>query len=159
MKPARLLLCALAAFCFLGFKRKEMPVTVRFYAEARAADTERFATPIELRHPPRSAFIEKIPTIHERHIKSVYPFPAADGTSGCAFELDPSGRLALDVVSTDRRGTSLVAFVSTKGGAHQVIDMVIDRTVKDGIITIQRGLTELEIAALTKQWPAMKAKK
>ena len=155
MKSARLLVCALAALSCLGFGQREYAVTVRFFAEAKAADTERFATPIELRNPPRAAFIEKIPTIHERHIKSVYPFPAADGTSGCAFALDPSGRLALDVVSTDRRGTSLVAFVSTKGGTHQVIDMVIDRTVKDGIITIQRGLTELEIAAITKQWPAM----
>ncbi len=159
MKSARFVVCALAALCFLGFGRKEFAVSVRFFAEAQAADTDRFATPVELRNPPRPAFIEKVPTIHERHIKAVFPFAAADGTSGCSFALDASGRLALDVVSTDRRGTSLIAFVSTKTGTHQVIDMVIDRTVKDGIITIQRGLTDLEIAAITKQWPVMAAKK
>jgi len=155
MTSIRLLLCALAAFGCLGFGRKPFQVSVRFFAEARALDSDRFATPVEMRHPPRSAFIEKVPTIHERHIKSVFPFPVSDGTYGCAFQLDASGRLALEVVSTDRRGSSLVAFVSTKGGTHQVIDMVIDRTVKDGIVTIQRGLTELEVTAITKQWPGM----
>jgi hypothetical protein len=159
MQTARLFLCALAALCFLGFGRKEFPITVRFHAEARGVEAGRFSSPVELRHPPRSALVEKIPTIHERHIKAVYPFAAADGTSGCAFELDASGRLALDVVSTEKRGSSLVAFVATKAGTHQVIDMVIDRTVKDGIITIQHGLTDLEIAAITKQWPVMQARK
>jgi hypothetical protein len=159
MNRACLACCLLAALCCLGFGRKEYAVTVRFFAETRGLDANRFSSPVVLRHPARAAFIEKIPTIHERHIKAVYPFPAPDGTSGCAFELDASGRLALDVVSTERRGSSLVAFVSTKTGTHQVIDMVIDRTVKDGIITIQSGLTELEIAAITKQWPAMQEKR
>jgi hypothetical protein len=158
MSSIRLLLCALAACCFLGFGRKDFTLTVRFYAEARGVDSGRFSSPVELRHPPRAAFIDKIPTIHERHIKAVYPFAAADGTSGCAFQLDASGKLALDVLSTERRGASVVAFVATKAGTHQVIDMVIDRTVKDGIITIQHGLTELEIATITKQWPVMRAK-
>jgi hypothetical protein len=156
MISARFALCALAALCSTGFGRKEPSITVRFFAEARGIDSGRFSSPVNLRHPPRAAFIEKIPTIHERHIKAVYPFTADDGSAGCAFELNPSGRLALDVVSTERRGSSLVAFVGTKTGTHQVIDMVIDRTVKDGIVTIQRGLTEMEIAAITKQWPAMR---
>jgi hypothetical protein len=159
MKSARLLFCVVAALCCAGFGRKEFAISVRFYAEPRGVDSGRFASPVTLRNPPRAAFIEKIPTIHERHIKSVYPFAAPDGTSGCAFELDASGRLALDVLSTERRGSSVVAFVATKGGTHQVIDMVIDRTVKDGIITIQRGLTELEVAAITRQWPVMEGKK
>lgn len=155
MNFARLLLCALIACCCTGFTKKKYAVTVRFHAEARALDSERFSSPVQLRHPPRSAFIEKLPTIHERQIKAVYPFTASDGSAGCAFQLDPSGRLALDVLSTERRGSSVVAFVSTKNATHQVIDMVVDRTVRDGIITIPKGLTELEIAAITKQWPMM----
>ena len=157
MHLVRLTALLLFALGCLGFQRKEYPVQVRFFAEANRNDTERFATPIELRNPKRSTFIEKIPAISERNIKAIYPFRAADGTMGCAFKLDASGRVNLDVVSTERRGSSLVAFVSTKAGTHQVIDMVIDRTVKDGIITIQRGLTELEIVAITKQWPTLNA--
>lgn len=148
-----------AALCCLGFGRKEYAVTVRFFAEANRNDTERFASPIVFRNPPRAAFIEKIPAISERNIREVFPFRANDGTMGCAFRLDPSGRVNLDVVSTERRRSSMVAFVATKTGTHQVIDMVIDRTVSDGIISIQRGLTDLEIAAILKQWPPKKGRK
>ena len=158
MHFSRLAFLALAALCCLGFGRKEFAVTVRFFAEANRNDTERFSSPIQFRNPPRAAFVEKVPSISERNIKAVYPFRANDGTMGCAFRLDDSGRVNLDVVSTERRGSSMVAFVSTKGGTHQVIDMVIDRTVSDGIISIQRGLTELEIAAIVKQWPPAKVK-
>jgi hypothetical protein len=155
MKFPGLLVGALAALCCLGFGRKQPLITVRFFAEANKADTDRFASPVEFRNPPRQAYVEKIPTIHERHIKAVYPFPAPDGSMGCAFQLDASGRLNLFAVSTERRGTSIVAFVSTKGGTHQVIDMIVDRTVNDGIITIQSGLTDLEIAAIIKEWPVI----
>ncbi len=136
--------------------RREYPVNVRFFAEANKADTERFATPIKLENPPRETFMQKIPVISERNVKAIFPFRADDGSLGCAFKLDDSGRINLDVVSTERRGTSLVAFIGTKQGSHQVIDMVIDRTVRDGIIVIQRGLTQGEVEAMRKQWPGWK---
>lgn len=151
-------LAALAGLLFLGMAAK-IPVTVRFFVEANAQDTERFASPITLRNPPRQAFIEKFPTVHERLIRAIYPFQAADGSWGCAFKLNESGRLNLEVLSTDKRGRSIVAFVGTKAGSHQVIDMQIDRPIHDGIIMIPYGLTELEVAALTKEFPIMGAEK
>lgn len=148
----RLLLPVLALVCFSAAAKKGPELTVRFHAEANQQDTERFASPAQLRFPPRSVFIEKVPTLSERHIKAIFPFKAPDGTWGCAFQLDGSGRLALEVLSTDRKGTSLVVFVSTKNQTHQVIDMLVDQRVTDGVVTVQHGLTDLEIAMLRKQY-------
>ena len=122
-------------------------ITVRFYVEANPRDTEAFSTPITFTNPPRQAFIEKV--------RSMYPFQAADGTWGAAFLLDNKGRIELEAASTLRRGSSMVVFVVTKHGIHQVVDMVIDKPVRDGIITIPKGLTELEIRALAKEYKLM----
>lgn len=155
MKRYFRLFLPILALCFVAFAKKQPDVTVRFHAEANRMDGERFSTPAQLKYPPRQTFLQRIPAISERQIKAIYPFQAADGTWGCAFMLNPSGRLALEVLSTDRRGSSVVAFVSTKTGTHQVIDMQIDKVITDGIITIQHGLTELEVAALQKAFPAI----
>ncbi len=157
-KPSLLLLGSLFACLFLGMAKKS-EVTVRFYAEANKMDTDRFAKPLTFRNPPREGYVENVPTIHEKFIKAVYPFQAPDGSWGCAFKLDHSGRLNLEVLSTERRGTSLVAFFGTKKGAHQVVELLIDKPIRDGIISIPSGLTELEIAAITKEWPVLGQKK
>ncbi|MCE9610439.1 MAG: hypothetical protein K8R23_09625 [Chthoniobacter sp.] len=155
MKLLLRLLPALLALACLGMARKQV-ITVRFYAEANARDGEPFSKPVKFQNPPREAFIERVPSINERSIKSMYPFPAADGTWGAAFLLDNKGRIDLEVLSTEKRGSSLVVFVVTKTGVHQVIDMLIDKPVRDGIISIPRGLTELEIQTLSKEYPVMK---
>jgi hypothetical protein len=134
-------------------------ITVRFFAEANPNDTEKFARPIKFRNPEREGFIENVPSIHERYIKAIYPFQARDGTWGCAFQLDNSGRINLEVLSTERRGSSLVVFVSTKGGTHQVVELLVDKPIRDGIISIPNGLTEMEIGALTKAFPTIGQKK
>ncbi len=158
MKIALRFLPAVLALACLGMGSKPS-VSVRFYAEANARDGASFSTPVQLHFPERAAHIEKIPAVNERNIKAIYPFQAADGSWGASFTLDESGRFRLETVSTDRRGSSMVVFVSTKNGVHQVIDMIIDKPVRDGIITIPRGLTELEMAALTKEFPPMVGKK
>jgi len=158
MKTTLPLLPALLGLMFLGMAAK-IPITVRFYAEANPQDTDRFAAPIQFRNPPRAAFIEKLPSVHEREVRAIYPFQAADGTWGCSFALDESGRIDLEVLSTNMRGRSVVAFVGTKAGTHQVVDMQIDKPIHDGIITIPFGLTELEIAALSGEYPIIGQKK
>jgi len=153
-RPLLATLVALIAFASLGMAKKKYEVTVRFYGEANANDSERFAKPIKLTNPARDAFIQQIPAISERNIKAIYPFAADDNSMGCAFLLDESGRIGLEVLSSDQRGKSVVAFVSSTKTkyTHQVIDMVIDKPVKDGIISIPRGLTDLEVDAMRKQW-------
>lgn len=152
-------LLALLACAFLGMSQKQPAITVRFYAEANKMDTDRFAKPLTFRHPAREGYIENVPSIHERNIKAVYPVKASDGSWGCTFQLDNSGRINLEVLSTERRGTSLVAFAGTKTGVHQIVELLIDKPILDGIIFIPNGLTEMEIAAITKSWPVIGQKK
>ena len=130
-------------------------IMVRFHIEANARDGQPFAMPVEFRNPPRKGFMAQIPAISERNIDAVFPYPAADGTFGCAFKLDNFGRTSLEEMSLSNRGASVVAFVSTAKGRHQVIDMIVDKVIRDGIITIPSGLTQLEIDMLTKEFDVM----
>lgn len=156
MNFARRLLPAVLALASLAMGRQP-EVSVRFHAEANPRDGEAFSKPVQLHNPDRQAFIEKVPSISEQSIKAMYPFQAKDGSWGAAFKLDNKGRLDLEVLSGERRSSSMVIFVVTKKGIHQVIDVVIDRKIRDGVITIPQGLTELEVAALKKQYGALTA--
>ena len=156
MKSAPRLFLLLLALAGLGMAKKPS-VTVRFYAEANARDGEPFSKPITLHNPERQAYIERVPSVSEQSIKAMYPFQVTDGSWGACFKLDNKGRLDLEAVSGERKGSSMVIFVVTPKGIHQVVDVVIDRKVRDGVITIPRGLTELEIAALKKEYGAMTA--
>ncbi|MEP6669995.1 MAG: hypothetical protein ABJF10_12625 [Chthoniobacter sp.] len=158
MKTSIYLLGALLGLSALGMGDKT-PVSIRFYAEANPQDTDKFATPIHLENPPRDAYIEKIPVLNERMIKAIYPFKAPNGTWGCAFKLDHDGRIGLEVMSSSRRGTSVVAMLSTKAHSRILIDMLVDKPIRDGVISIPYGFTELEIAVLSKEWPVIGAKK
>ncbi len=149
---------ALFACASLGMAKKP-EVTVRFFEEAKELDGDRFSRVITFKHPPRQGYITSIPSVHEGMIKAVYPFQAPDNTWGCTFFLNANGQMALDVVSTSRKGSTLVAFLSTKNGTHQVCELLIDKRVTDGIISIPNGLTELEVAALTQSWPVIGQKK
>ena len=156
MKSAfRFLSLTVLALAFLGMAQKPPGIIVRFFVEANKQDSETFSTPITLKNPPRSAFIEKIPAVSERSFRAIFPFRAADGTWGCAFKLDDQGRLDLDTVSSSKRGFAIVPLVITKAGKHQFSEMVIDRSVKDGIISIPSDLTELEMAELKKSYPVI----
>ena len=153
MRIAPLLLIALALGS-LGFVKKKA-ITVRFHIEANERDGQPFAMPVKFRNPPRDGFMTQIPAISERNITAIFPFPAPDGTFGCAFKLDNFGRTALEEMSLSNRGSSVVAFVGTKTGPHQVIDMVVDKVIRDGIISIPSGLTQLEIVALEKEFKVL----
>src|SRR4051794_848057 len=105
---SRLLACSLLLLGFTGMAQGP-GLLVRFFVEANAQDTERFATPLEVHNPPRSIYVERVPTVSERNIKGMFPFRAPDGTWGCAFQLDPSGRLSLYTISNENRGRTIVA--------------------------------------------------
>ena len=155
MKSSLRFLPLVLALACLGMGHKHA-TTVRFFAEANARDGEAFSVPIKLTSPPREIYIERVPSLSEMNIKGVYPFQANDGSWGSYFILDQKGRIDLEVLSTQRRGTAIVAFVGTAKGVHQVVDMVIDKPVTDGVIAIPRGLTEGEVKALSKEFPVIK---
>ncbi len=151
----RSILAAFAVFAFAvpasGMSGKPA-LTVRFHTEANPRDGESFAAPVKLAYQRRAAYLNRVPAFSELQIAGIYPFPAGDGTWGCVFKLTPQGRIRLETLSSESRGSALVVFVGTKGGQHQVIDMVIDRQVSDGVITVPRGLTELEVLAMRKKF-------
>lgn len=130
-------------------------VTVRFHSEANRNDTSSFAAPLKLMYAQREAHMNKVPEFSERNIKAIFPWKTSDGTWGCAFKLNESGRIRLETISSDNRGAAMVVFIGTKQGMHQVIDMVIDRPITDGIVAVPRGITDIEMLVLKKQFKVL----
>lgn len=150
----RWILLVLALFCIAAGK-KQPPFTVRFFHETNTRDGSSFGFEAQLQYPPRKTFLNKIPIVSEQNVVAVYPFAASDGSQGCAFKLDELGRINLDTLSVEKRGSSLVAVVN----GRQVLDLLIDKRISDGIITIPFGLSEADIAMATKAFPVMGAEK
>lgn len=151
MNALRFPLTMLAALTLCGMARKP-PLSVRFHLETVGAAGPPFAIPAKFSNPPREGFIATVASISDRNIVGIYPAPAADGTWGCAFKLDDRGKFALETLSREHRGSSLVGFIATKSGTHQLPELLIDQPVTDGIIYLPRGLTGAEIVALRKQF-------
>lgn len=126
-------------------------ISLRFHLEAKEVDTEKFATPIKLEYARREAFVSKIPALSEMDVQRIHAFTAEDGTYGCVFYLDNHGKLALDTLSIQNRREALVVFLN----GRQVMDMLIDKRISDGVITIPFGLAGAEIEALQKVFKPM----
>lgn len=140
-----------------GFARKPT-MNIRFHVEAVGNAGGSFTVPARFVNPPRAGFLESVPVATDKNIDAIYPVLNPDGSFGCAFQLDRSGSIGLRTTSTDRRGASLVAFISTKTGTHQLVDLQIDKPIVDGIIYIPRGISAGEMAELEKLFPRIKAK-
>ena len=151
MKPTARFALILLAAASLGMSSKPK-VTVRFHSEANRNDTSSFAAPVKLAYAQREAHINRVPEFSERNIVAIFPWKTADGTWGCAFKLNESGRIRLETITSDNRGAAMVAFIGTKAGMHQVIDMVIDKPISDGIVSMPRGITDVEMLVLKGQF-------
>jgi hypothetical protein len=139
--------------CPAAFGMANKPkVTVRFHVETNALDGESVSKPLRLRYAQRDVHVSRIAAFSEQNIRSIYPYRTTDGSWGCAIQLDTQGTIRLDTLSNEARGSAMVVFVATKQGVHQVVDMVIDRNVNDGVLTIPRGLTDGEIAIFRQQF-------
>lgn len=147
---------AALALCASAFAGSQKPkVSVRFHPEVNPNDGTSFAMPVKLHYLRRDAHLSRVPAMNEKQIKAIYPFPADDGTYGCHFQFDEQGRIRLETMSSEQLNTALVLFVSTKSGQHQVIDMLIDKPVTNGAITIPRGLTPAEVVVMKMQFPVI----
>ncbi len=127
---------------------------VRFHLLANKTDSEKFAKPITLQHSGEQVYIAIMPTIHEQDIIAHYPFEVADGTWGTSFYLNNHGRMSLDAFSIERRGQPLIVFVN----GRQLTELLIDKRISDGIITIPSGLTAEDIAIFAKEFKLAGAK-
>jgi hypothetical protein len=147
-------LLAFTAVSALGMSQKPK-VTVRFHAETNPNDTSTFSMPAKLMYAQRAATLGRVPVLSERDIKAIFPFKTTDGSYGCVFQFDEQGRIRLEQVSSSQQGTALVTYVATKAGQHQVADMLVDRPVTNGRITVPRGLTEIEVSVMKKQFKVL----
>jgi len=153
MRFTRFLL-PLLALAFLAAAHKPK-LTIRFHIEAHSSSGSAFAIEAPLPGSTKTLSISKIADISENDVAAIFPFPADDGTMGCALKLDNHGQIILASISQEYRGTLLLGFVNGRA----VTAMLIDRKVLDGIITIPRGLTPDEIALMKKAFPTLGEKK
>jgi hypothetical protein len=148
MPALRLAVLAAALLC-LGGATKPV-VDVRIHALGTAAEAPTFAIPATLLNGT-PVFLARMPLLSQREIKAVYPFVAADGSHGTYFKVDNHGTRLLHQHTMSRRGELLVVLLN----GRQVSNLLVDRVIDDGIITIPRGLSADDLAVLTSVFPVL----
>lgn len=129
--------------------------TFRVHGETSANNGPVFSTQIRSQLSGKTVTIEKVPIISERDVTGLQVYRASDGSYGALLQLNDHGRIALDSLSIERRGSFLFVFVN----GRPITELQIDRRVSDGKIYIASGLTTNEIELMKKDWPATGARK
>src|SRR5207244_6374529 len=114
---------------------KQRHCKFRVHAKANSQSTAIFTTFVHAQVSGKDVAIEKIPRISEQDVIAFYPYAAANGTYGVLFQLDEHGRIALDALSIERRGSLLFVFINSR----PITELAIDRRVSDGTIYIAFG--------------------
>ena len=122
--------------------------TLRAHVEANAQDGPVFSSQLRSPATGRELHIAKVPAISELDVVAFRAYPAANGTYGALFQLNDHGKLALDTLSVERRGSSLFVFVN----GRFIDELQIDRRVSDGKLYIPAGLTQNDIELMKKEW-------
>jgi hypothetical protein len=150
------IVAAILALGASAFGSSQKPkITIRFHPEVNPNDGSSMAMPVNLHYARRAAYVARVPAFAEKQIKAIYPFESDDGSWGCFFQLNDQGRIRLETMSTEQLNTAIVMYVGTKMGQHQVIDMLIDKPITSGTITIPRGLTPAEVVVMREQFPVI----
>ncbi len=137
-------LCALALWLSLALPAgvaKEKHCQFRVHAQANPRDTTIFATSVHAQLSGKDVAIEKMPRMSELDVIAFYPYPAKNGTYGALFQLDEHGRIALDALSIERRGSLLFVLIN----GRLITELEIDKRISDGKIYIASGLTAADI--------------
>jgi hypothetical protein len=127
---------------------KERHCMFRVHAQANPRDTDVFATSVRAQFSGKDVAIEKIPRISEQDVIGFNPYPVANGTYGALFQLDEHGRIALDALSIERRGSLLFVLIN----GRLITPLEIDKRVSDGKIYVASGLTAADINLMKKDW-------
>ena len=151
-----LLACSIVALLGVtASDARKQKCTLRAYVEANANDGDVFSRQLRSPTTGKSITIQKVPTISELDVTAFRPYPAKDGTFGVLFQLNDHGKLALDTLSIDRRGTYLYVFVN----GHPAAELQIDRRVSDGKLYVPSGIVAADIELMKKEWPVIGAAK
>ena len=139
------LILALFAVSVAG---KDRHCIFRVHAEANSNDTATFSSSVRALFSGKQVAIERMPRLSERDVVAFYPYPAGDRNYGALFQLDEQGRLALDALSIERRGSLLFVLIN----GRPITELQIDRRVSDGRIYVASGLTKADIDLMKKDW-------
>ncbi len=152
----RLVTCVLFALLSLSTAEARKPrCTLRAHVEANAQDGPVFSSRLRSPTTGRELFISKVPAISELDVVGFQAYPATNGTYGVLFQLNDHGKLALDTLSVERRGSSLFVFVN----GRFIDELQVDRRVSDGKLYIAAGLTQADIELMQKDWPRSASRK
>lgn len=130
-------------------KKKEV-FTVRIHGEASPEDGEKFSVPVMLLNG-RKTTLSIMPLLNEHDIKAIHPVKAPDGSYGVFLVLDPHGANLLTQYSTEHMGRNLTLTAFING--RQVISVLVDKPVKDGVFVIPSGMTIVEAARMVNAFP------
>jgi hypothetical protein len=127
---------------------KQRHCTFRVHAQANPRDTEVFATSARAQISGKDVAIEKMPWISEQDVLAFSSYQAQNGTYGALIQLDEHGRVVLDTLSVERRGSFLFVFIN----GRLITELEVDKRVSDGKIYIPSGLTAADIDLMKKDW-------
>src|SRR2546430_10866022 len=145
------------AFCVVGLwllvalpagAAKARHCVFRVQVQGEPQDTAAFSTSGPAQLSGKEVAIEKMPWISERDVIAFSPYPAANGTYGALFQLDEHGRVVLDTLSIERRGSLLFVFIN----GRPITQPAIDKRVSDGTVYIASGLIAADITLMKKDW-------
>lgn len=143
------------ALAFSVAAAKARHCTFRVHVEANPRDTVVFASSVRAQFSGKDVAIERVPRISERDVVAFYPFEGGRGNFGALLQLDDHGRIALDALSIEHRGSLVFVFVN----GRPITQMQIDKRVSDGKIYIPSGLSAADIELMKKDWPLIGGKK
>ena len=138
----------IVALLVISATGKDRHVSFRVHAEANPNDTATFSSSVRALFSGKQVAIERMPRLSERDVIAFYPISAGDNNYGGLFQLDDHGRLALDALSIERRGSLLFVLIN----GRPITELQIDRRVSDGRIYIPSGLTKADIDLMKKDW-------
>jgi len=134
---------------------KKKHCMLRVHCQANPADTEVFSTSVKAQLSGKEVSIEKVARITEDDVVGFLPYSLGNGQFSVLIQLDEHGRISLDALSVERRGTFLFVFINGRA----ITELQIDKRVTDGQLYIPSGLTAADIAVMTKDWKMIGQKK
>jgi hypothetical protein len=139
---------ACLAFALIEAGAKQRHCTFRVHAQANPHDSDVFSMSGRTTSSGKDIAIEKLAWITENDVAAFSPYPSPDGTFGALFQLDEHGRVVLDTLSIEHRGSFLFVFVN----GRIITNLQIDKRVSDGKIYIPSGLTAGDVELMKKDW-------
>jgi hypothetical protein len=140
---------ALAALlCVAGAKKPV--IDLRIHAQGSEAEAPTFAIPATLLNG-QPVFLQRMALITQSEVDAIYPFAAADGSQGVYLKLGPHGSRLLQQHTSTKKGEFLVVMLN----GRMVSNLLIDRPIDDGILSIPRGLSADDIAVMETVFPVV----